>query len=99
MAMPAAHRRRWTIADVDRLIDAREGVTPRYELVDGELLVTPAPSGRHQRIAIHLLLTLQPHLSRHRLGEVRLGPWELRLATGERYEPDLFVIPAVVGRQ
>jgi Uma2 family endonuclease len=99
MSMPAVRRHRWTIADVDRLIDQRNGLTPRYELVDGELLVTPAPTGRHQRIILRLALLLQPYLSRHGLGEVRLGPWELRLVTGERYEPDLFVIPSIDGRQ
>lgn len=58
MAMPAAHRHRWTMAEVDRLIDAREGFTPRYELVDGELLVTPAPVKRHQRIILRLAFAM-----------------------------------------
>src|SRR5690242_9679968 len=44
MSMAMAQKRVWTIEEVERLIDEREGHTPRYELVDGELLVTPAPS-------------------------------------------------------
>src|ERR1051326_2522807 len=47
MSMSAVTPRRWTRAEVDRLIDERPGYAPRYELVGGELLVTPAPSGRH----------------------------------------------------
>jgi Uma2 family endonuclease len=98
MHMPLVRRPRWTRADVDRLVDERPGLTPRYELVEGELLVTPAPSTRHQRIVFQLALLLQPYLTRNRLGEVCLGPAELRLVSGERYEPDLFVVPAVGGR-
>jgi hypothetical protein len=68
VAMSAVRQHRWTRAEVDRLIDERPGYTPRYELVDGELLVTPAPSGRHQRIVLQLALLLQPYLTRNRLG-------------------------------
>ena len=98
MSMPVARRDLWTLADVDRLVDEREGLSPRYELVGGELLVTPAPTGRHQRIILRLAFVLQPYLSRHRLGEVVLGPARLQLVSGERYEPDLFVVPAIDGR-
>jgi Uma2 family endonuclease len=56
MSMPAARKHRWTVEEVERLIDDREGYTPRYELVDGELLVTPSPSGRHQRIILRLVV-------------------------------------------
>jgi len=60
--MPALRRHRWTADEVRRLIDERPGMSPRYELVDGELLVTPAPSKRHQRIIARLALVIwQPH--------------------------------------
>jgi Uma2 family endonuclease len=83
---------------VRRLIDERDGMSPRYELVDGDLLVTPAPTHRHQRLILRLALRLQPYLTRHRIGEVFLGPAELKLVTGEIYEPDLFVVPSARGR-
>ena len=98
MSMPALRPRRWTIDDVEDLIDQREGMSPRYELVDGELLMTPAPSERHQRIVLGLALLLQRFASRERIGEVRLGPSLLALVSGERFEPDLHVVPAVDGR-
>lgn len=99
MSMPVVRRDRWTTDDLDRLIVEREGFTPRYELVDGELLVTPAPSWRHQRIILELAASLKAYLGRQRLGEVLLGPAELKLASGERYEPDLFVVPAIQGQR
>ena len=98
VSMPALRRHRWTAEEVRRLVDERPGMSPRYELVDGELLVTPAPGNRHQRIIARLFLFLQPYLTREKLGEVRLGPGELPLVSGERYEPDLFVVPAIDGR-
>jgi len=70
-----------------------------YWIVDGELLVTPSPSLRHQRIIFRLALLLEPYVAKHKLGEISLGPAELPLVTGERYEPDLFVIPLVDGRR
>jgi Uma2 family endonuclease len=99
MSMSAVSPRRWTRAEVDRLIDERPGYAPRYELVGGELLVTPAPSGRHQRIVLRLAQLLMPYLVEHKLGEIFLGPAELPLVTGERYEPDLFVVPLADGRR
>lgn len=98
MAMPVVRPHRWTRAEVDRLVDGRSGLTPRYELVDGELLVTPAPSRRHQRIILRLAFLLQPYLVQQRVGEIVLGPGELRLDAEERYEPDLIVVPAVDGK-
>ena len=98
MSMPALRPRRWTIDQVELLIDQRQGMSPRYELVDGELLVTPAPSERHQRIVLRLALLIQRFVSREGIGEIRLGPSLLPLTSGERFEPDLHVVPAVDGR-
>src|SRR3954468_16037833 len=88
--MSGIRQGRWTTVDVDRLIDEREGMSPRYELVDRELLVTPAATHRHQRLFLHPALLLQPYLTPQGIGEVFLGPAELKLVMGERYEPDLF---------
>ena len=99
MAMPALREHRWTIEDVERLMDERAGSTPRYELVDGELLVTPAPSGRHQRIVGALFVLIHEFVSRTALGELRMGPGEVRLTADTRFEPDLFVIPSIGGRR
>lgn len=63
MLMRATRPERFTIDDVDRLVHRRAGVVPRYELVGGDLLVTPAPTARHQRIVFHLALSLQAYLS------------------------------------
>jgi len=99
MRMPAAQGQRWTREDVERLVEEREGHSPRYELVDGELLVTPGPGGRHQRIALELAVLLRDHVLRERLGEVRLGPGEVALDGESRFEPDIFVAPAIDGRR
>lgn len=53
MAMPAI-RRHWTRADLHRLPDDGN----RYEVVKGELFVTPAPSPRHEE----LIRVLAEHL-------------------------------------
>lgn len=98
MPMPATHQHRWTLDEVERLIEERAGLTPRYELVEGALLVTPAPSGRHQRLVLALAFRLGPYVEKYRLGEIRLGPGAVRLEDDSYFEPDLFVIPAVDGR-
>lgn len=99
MSMPALRSHRWTVDEVDRLVDERPGYTPRYELVDGELLVTPAPATRHQRILGELYMVVRPYVDQRRLGEVIFSPSTVRLTADSRLEPDLFVIPPVNGRR
>lgn len=98
MSMPSIRPHRWTVREVAQLIDERPGYLPRYELVDGELLVTSAPSNRHQRVLFELAVRLRTYLQQQRVGEVLMGPVDLRLRRGTRFEPDLCVIPAPNGR-
>ena len=79
----------WTLAELYRLPDDGN----KYEVVDGELFVTPAPSPGHERLASKLLAILLPYVLRHQLGEVYTPRFVVRTEDSE-VEPDLMVRPA-----
>ncbi|HUG42354.1 MAG TPA: Uma2 family endonuclease [Longimicrobiales bacterium] len=80
---------RWTYAEFARL--PSEGGT-RYEVVAGELVVTPSPSLRHQRIASDLVTLLNGFVREHGLGELYSGPVDVLLAEGDYVEPDIVFV-------
>ncbi len=61
----------------------------RYELHEGELSVTPAPSPRHQRSVGALYLILTQHVNSRGLGEVFLSPIDCILSDISIVQPDL----------
>jgi Uma2 family endonuclease len=65
----------------------------RYELIDGELLVTPTPRLDHQRVVRALNRLLDAHCLAHRLGDVFELPADLEVEPGQLTSPDLFVLP------
>ena len=65
-----ATARIWTVDDVHALPDDGN----RYEVIDGELLVTPAPSLDHQRLVFLLATSLRDFLERNPVGEVVISP-------------------------
>ena len=67
----------------------------RYELFDGELLVTPAPAGLHQFALTLLWKLLDPYVTRERVGWVMVSPADLSLGGEQLSQPDLFVMPFV----
>ena len=92
MAMPAAQRR-WTAREVRQLIANSALATPRYELVDGELLVTPSPTGLHQRAVFLLARALDEYLQRNPIGDVYVSPTDVELEAATIVQPDVFVVP------
>jgi Uma2 family endonuclease len=78
----------WTRADLDRLPDDGN----RYEVLNGELLVTPAPSSAHQEIAAWLTSKLVPFVLAHGLGQVH-HPRTVVVVDGSQLEPDMMVRP------
>jgi Uma2 family endonuclease len=93
MGMPAAERRRWTATEVRRLAADSPEYGPRYELIAGELLVTPAPTPRHQLALAWFYDRLSPYVQQQQIGRALWSPADLELAPGELTQPDLFVIP------
>ncbi len=61
---------RWKSADLDLLPDNGN----RYEIIDGELLVTRAPHWDHQRVITRLIQSLGIWSSQRKLGEVVTTP-------------------------
>ncbi len=69
----------------------------RYEIIDGELLVTPSPGVRHQRAAFALAVRLRGYLVRHPVGEVIIAPADVEFSDDTVVEPDVVVVPLVRG--
>ncbi len=78
---------RWTLSELHRLPDDGN----RYELVHGELFVTPAPSFAHQEIVDAIAALLQPYVQKHNLGKLVFPRSVLRVGSHSEVEPDLMV--------
>lgn len=64
----------------------------RYEILQGKLSVTPAPSPLHQRISRRLQRQLEDYFHKRSLGEVFNAPIDLILTAQDVVQPDLVVV-------
>jgi Uma2 family endonuclease len=64
----------------------------RYEIIDGDLLVSPSPIPVHQRIIGNLFAELRAFVRRHCLGEVFVAPCDIVLSYLTVLEPDLLFV-------
>lgn len=86
MAMPVT--RHYTAADLATMPDDGQ----RYEIIRGELLVSPSPSGWHQVMVSRLFAALLPHLQAGGLADQLItAPADITFADDTVLEPDLFV--------
>jgi Uma2 family endonuclease len=77
--------RRFTYDDFVRLPDDGN----RYEILWGELVVSPSPARRHQLVVARLTTALVRHLEGRDLGEWLPAPMDVVLADDSIVEPDL----------
>jgi Uma2 family endonuclease len=82
----ATQTRRWTLEEVHSLPDDGN----KYELIHGELFVTPPPTDPHETIAARLTRLLDPYVVEQKLGFVYRPRAVLRFEDSE-LEPDLMV--------
>ena len=78
-----------TVADYERL-----PVGAPYQLIDGELVMTPSPTPFHQSIALNLAIVLGPFIIQNRLGKLFMAPLDVYLSDEDVYQPDLIFIRA-----
>ena len=90
MSMPA---NAWTLEELHRLPDDGN----KYELIRGELFVTPPPSVDHEEVLARLSAGLTAYVEKHRLGRV-YHPRAVIRFEGSEAEPDLMVRALPTGR-
>lgn len=66
----------------------------RYEILDGDLAVTPAPIPRHQAVSRNLQRILDRHVVENGLGQMFYAPIDVILADTTIVQPDLLFIAA-----
>ncbi len=62
---------------------------PRYQLLEGQLVMTPAPSFRHQTVVARLFAALFNFAEPRRLGVVRAAPLDVILGAETVLQPDI----------
>lgn len=94
MAMPAFEKE-WTAEMVRAIPDDLN----QYQVVDGELFVTPGPAWLHGDILGELYLIFAEYLKIHPVAHVKLAPQDVELDHRTLVQPDLFVVPLIDGRK
>jgi Uma2 family endonuclease len=64
----------------------------RYEVVHGELLVTPSPRPLHQLVQLRLMVALDAYLRREPIGQLWASPADISWGPDILVQPDLFVV-------
>jgi Uma2 family endonuclease len=87
MGMPA-QKTEWTAEMARALPDDGN----RYEVLDGELFVTPAPGFAHQEVLARLFAVIHPYVQQHSLGWTLWSPADIEFSPRRSVQPDLFVV-------
>ena len=89
--MKTAPLKEWTY---EEFMTLPEGGPYRYEIIDGELFMTPSPNTRHQEISKNLLRIIDVFLLDNPLGKVFSAPYDVVFSQDplQVAEPDLVFV-------
>ncbi len=80
----------WTYDDLVAMDGEPDG--RKYEIFDGELVVSPSPTFGHQEIVKYLFLALVEQVEKRGLATVHFAPLDVILSRTRVVQPDLLVI-------
>lgn len=80
--------RGWTYEEFARLPDDGN----RYEVIAGDLYVTPAPSSLHQRVSARLSAIMEHFCEEQGAGVAFHAPYDVIFGDGDYMEPDLIFV-------
>src|SRR4030067_2751798 len=87
MAPIAVEKKRCTYEDYLKTPEDK-----RYELINGDLLMTPSPIPNHQRVSGKLEFILRKFITENNLGEVFYAPCDVCLDNENVVQPDILFI-------
>jgi Uma2 family endonuclease len=87
---PKVHRKKkLTYRDYARLTPPDSG---DYELHDGNIILMPTPTPKHQRLSMRLSNRLFNHIETNQLGEVFTAPMDTVFTANDVLQPDLLYL-------
>ena len=86
--VPGPPQGSWTYDDYAALPDDGN----RYEIVNGVLIMAPAPGPEHQSIAVRIAYYMFPHIDLAGIGKLFTAPLDVDLGPKNVYQPDLVVV-------
>lgn len=63
-----------------------------YQLIDGELIMTPSPIYEHQKLVLRLSRSLASFVEEKNIGEVIIAPMDVYLTETDIFQPDIIFI-------
>jgi Uma2 family endonuclease len=88
MTAPSATAYKMTVKEFYELPEG----PPYFQLIDGDLYMSPSPRRYHQQISMFLSGVLFPFIEEHRLGELYAAPSDVTLANDVILNPDLYFV-------
>jgi Uma2 family endonuclease len=64
----------------------------RYQLLDGEMILAPSPTSRHQTISAALFAALRQFIASHNLGRVWYALLDVVLSDHDVAQPDILFV-------
>lgn len=87
MAEPVLAKKRYTYEDYLKTPDDE-----RYELIEGDLFMTPSPKTEHQRISRELEFKMVKFVKENDLGEVFDAPYDVYFDEEDVVQPDILFV-------
>jgi Uma2 family endonuclease len=88
MTAPSATAYKMTVKEFCELPEG----PPYFQLIDGDLYMSPSPRRYHQRISMHLIGVLFGFIEEHDLGELYAAPSDVTFADDVVLNPDLYFV-------
>lgn len=85
--MSESSQKKYTVRDYELLPEGSP-----YQLINGDLVMTPAPTTYHQIILMNLSNEIYNYVRKHKLGQVIVSPVDVYFSDVETYQPDIVFI-------